>query len=106
MDTKTQKLMTIHRALHPRSCTDRLYLKRKDGGRGLLEIEECNDSEIRALSQYARESDDTWMTLVSGNLKALKCTETPDSFKKRRQQERREHWEQMPLAGQFLRQTT
>ena len=39
MDQRTRKLMTIHKALHPRDDVDRLYVSRKEGGRGLTSIE-------------------------------------------------------------------
>ena len=35
MDQRTRKLMTIHKALHPRDIIDWLYVSRKEGGRGL-----------------------------------------------------------------------
>ena len=35
MDQRTRKLMTMHKALHPRDDVDRLYMSRKEGGRGL-----------------------------------------------------------------------
>ena len=35
----TRKLMTKHKALHPRDQVDRLYVLRKEGGRGLISIE-------------------------------------------------------------------
>ena len=37
-DRKTRKLFTIYGALHPTSDVDRLYLPRKEGGRGLISI--------------------------------------------------------------------
>ena len=49
IDQKTRKQMTIHKALHPRANTDRLYITRKEGGRGLLSIEDCVNIENRAL---------------------------------------------------------
>ena len=33
VDMKSRKIMTMHRALHPKSDVDRLYVKRKEGGR-------------------------------------------------------------------------
>ena len=35
MEQRTRKLMTMHKALHPRDDVDRLYVSRKQGGRGL-----------------------------------------------------------------------
>ena len=41
MERKTRKLLTIYGAFHPKSNVNRLYMKRKVGGRGLISIEEC-----------------------------------------------------------------
>ena len=35
MDQRTRKLMTMHKALHPRDKFDRLYVSRKEGGKEL-----------------------------------------------------------------------
>ena len=36
LDRKTRKLLTIHRQHHPRADVDRLYVPRKQGGRGMM----------------------------------------------------------------------
>ena len=46
MDQRTRKLMTMHKALHPRDDVDRLYVSRKEGGRGLAGIEDSVDASI------------------------------------------------------------
>ena len=40
MDQSTRKLVTMNKALHPRDDVDRLYVSRKEGGRGLANIED------------------------------------------------------------------
>ena len=40
MDWRTRKLMTIHRALNPKIDIARIYLSRKEGGRGLISAED------------------------------------------------------------------
>ena len=40
MNQRTRKLTTIHKALHPRDDVDRLYISRKEGGRGIACIED------------------------------------------------------------------
>ena len=47
MDQWTRKLMTMHKALHPRDDVDRLYLSRKEGGRGLASTEYSVDASIQ-----------------------------------------------------------
>ena len=49
IDRKTRKLFTIYGALHPKSDVDRLYIPRKEGGRGLTSIEDCFELAIRGL---------------------------------------------------------
>ena len=46
MDQRTRKLMTMHKALHPRDDIDRLYVSKKEWGRGLASIEDNIDALI------------------------------------------------------------
>ena len=46
IDRKTRKLFTMYRALHPKSDVDRLYIPKKEGGRGLISIEDCVELAI------------------------------------------------------------
>ena len=39
--------MTMHNALHPRDDVDRLYVSRKEGGKGLTSIENSVDASIQ-----------------------------------------------------------
>ena len=39
LDQKTRKLLTIHGQQHPKTDVDRLYVPRKQGGRGLMQLE-------------------------------------------------------------------
>ena len=41
MYRKSRKIKTMYGALHPKSDVERLYLKRKEGGRGLISLESC-----------------------------------------------------------------
>ena len=41
VDNKSRKTMTMYGALHPKSDVDRLYIKRKEGGKGLMSVESC-----------------------------------------------------------------
>ena len=57
MDRSTRKVMNMYRALHPRDSVARLYLPRKEGGRGLLSIEDSVDLAILGLENYVQQSD-------------------------------------------------
>ena len=40
MDRKKRKLLTIYRSLHPQADVGKLYVKRSQGGRGLISVED------------------------------------------------------------------
>ena len=52
IDRKTRKLFTIYGVLHPKLDVDRLYMPRKEGGRGLISIQDCVELAIRGLEVY------------------------------------------------------
>ena len=57
MDWKTRNRMTLNRCLHSRSsATSRLHMKQKEGGRGLISVEDCITTERRGLYDYLKES--------------------------------------------------
>jgi len=39
LDRKKRKILTIHGQHHPNADVDRLYVPRKQGGRGLMQLE-------------------------------------------------------------------
>ena len=43
-DQKTRKLMRIHKVLYPRDYIDSVYVSRKEGERGLANIEDSVDA--------------------------------------------------------------
>ena len=55
MDVKTRKLLTLHGALHPKSSSCRLYVCRKDGGRGLQSVEGTIKDEEAKMRSYCLE---------------------------------------------------
>ena len=60
MDIKTRKTMTMHGVFHIKGDVDRLYLKRKDGGRGLISVTDCVRMEEENLVKYVATSQE-WM---------------------------------------------
>ena len=44
--------MTMHKASHPRDDIDRLYVSRKEGGRGLASTENNTEASIQRLKDY------------------------------------------------------
>ena len=55
MDQRIRKLMTMHKALHPRDDVDRLYVPRKERGRGFASIEDSVDAKTRRKTHYSHQ---------------------------------------------------
>jgi hypothetical protein len=49
LDRKTRKLLTIHGQPHPKADVDRLIVPRKQGGRGLMQLDAAHAVEITKL---------------------------------------------------------
>ena len=56
--------MTMHKALHPGDNIDRLYVCRKDGGRGLTSIEDSFDASIQWLKDYTEKHEQGLITAI------------------------------------------
>ena len=49
--------MTMHKALHPRDDNDRVYVSRKEGGRGFASIEDSVGASIQRLWDYIEKHE-------------------------------------------------
>ena len=57
VERRSRKTMTMFVALHLKSDVDRLYIKRKVGGRGLMSVERCVREEENSFSFYVNNSE-------------------------------------------------
>ena len=101
LNRKTRSLLTKYR-YHPQSSLERLYLPRKLGGRGLLDLENLCFKQIYNLRKYFQESPEPIHQVIvkldkytplklSDNMK-LNIISTSD---------RQNRWLEKPLHGQF-----
>ena len=102
LDRRTRKLTTMHKALHPNSNVDRLYVPRKEGRRGLISVADVTKTAILGLQTYIQESEEK---LISATRKLEQVSESAKEFKSRRAKECRLNWIDKAMHGQFLRQT-
>ena len=105
MDCKTRKTMTMHGAFHRKSDVDRLYLKRKDGGRGLISVVDCVRMEEENLLKYTTESSE-WMLQQVVQHRVVTGTVQAVEYKKRVERQRKERLMAKPLHGRFFRGTS
>ena len=105
MDRTTRKTLTMYGAFHSKSDIDRLYLKRKHGGRGLISIELCVRLQENNLGLYVRGSNEILLKGVKkvGIVKTENLMEKEDS-KKNSQNEFKNKQHEKRMYGQFVRE--
>ena len=87
--------MTMHKALHPRDDVDRLYVSRKEGGRGLDSIEDTVDASIQRLEDYIEKHE-------RGLIKTIR-NDMDNTIDERMTTTRKQKWEGKQLYGHFKR---
>ena len=93
----------MYGGLHPKSDADRLYIPRKDGGRGLVAIEDCVELEIRRLQAYVYGSEERLIRAAWGD--KLDGLEASSVLKTTKKEKRLQDWGQKFLRDQYLRKT-
>ena len=81
----------MYGALHPKSDVDRLYIPRKEGGRGLISIEDCIELAIRGLEVYVHVSEERLIQAVRGD--KIDGLEAASALKRLKKEKRLEDWE-------------
>ena len=57
IDTKTCKRLNMHMMLHPKGDLERLYIPRKDGGRGLIDVETASKTATIGFDHYLKHKE-------------------------------------------------
>ena len=88
--------MIMHKALHPRDDVERLYVSRKEGGRGLASIENSvDDASIQLLENYIEKHEGGLVTAIRNN--------NDNTIDNRMTNTRKQKWEERLLHGRFKR---
>ena len=95
----------MYGGLHPNNDVDRLYVKRKEGGRGLISVEQCIREEENSLGFYVANSEENLIRGVSA-AETINTRETITSveFKKEKAKELKEKWSEKRMHRQFIRE--
>ena len=93
MNKRTRKLMTLHKALHPRDDVDRLYVSRNGWGRELASIEDSVDASIQWLEEYIEKHEGGLITAIRND--------TDNMMANRIKITRKQNWEGKQLYGRF-----
>lgn len=62
LDRLVRRMFTKFRILHPNSAVERLYISRRQGGRGLLNIKRLCQNQINNMKKYFLENSDTFIS--------------------------------------------
>ena len=85
----------MHKALHPRDDLGRLYVSRKEGGRGLASIEDNVNASIRRLEDYIEKHEGGLITTIRND--------TDNTMDNRMTITRKQKWEGKQLYRRFKR---
>ena len=64
LNTKTRKLLTIHKIFYKNQCIPRLNLPRREGGGGLIELNQMHKTTCVGIAEYMKSSTDYWKRFV------------------------------------------
>ena len=92
MDQRTRKLMIMHKALHPREVVERLYVSRKEEGRGLASFEDSVDA-LKRLEDYIEKHKVGLITAIKND--------TDNTMHNRMTITRKQKLEEKQLYGHF-----
>ena len=92
LDTKSRKTIMKYEGLYPKSDVERLYVKRKEVGRGFISLEQCIREEESSLRFYVANSEENLIKWVS-EAETINMRETIASvkFKKQKAKELKEN---------------
>ena len=85
----------MHKTLHSRDDVDRLYVPRKEGGRGLASIEDSVDASIHRLKDYIEKHKGRLIKAIRNN--------TGNTIDNRMTKTRKQKWQEKQLHGRFKR---
>jgi hypothetical protein len=81
LDRKTRKLLAIHIAFDLNGVVHRLYIQRKEDGKGLLQVEQVVREEECTLSEYMKAANDDELIQITLKEYILQTRETKSNYR-------------------------
>ena len=88
IDRRTRKLLIMHKTHHANDDVQRLHIKRKEGGRRLISIEEGVEDAIARTQHYAQNSQERLIFAAWRSSGEQEIKEPPKITKQKRQTKR------------------
>lgn len=103
VDRNIRSLLTKHGILHPNSAVERLYLPRKEGGRGMTSLEEVSLKEKEKMNSFFANSNLPVHRWVAAFRRGSTATETEGAEEPARDclETFRQTWQAKALHGRF-----
>jgi Mg2+ and Co2+ transporter CorA len=73
IDRKTRNMLTMYKIHNPKADVERLYVKRKEGRRGLVQVEAAYETETINIAEYLNKVQRRPVTSLSTLLKTMKA---------------------------------
>ena len=103
IDRKTRKMFTIYHSMHPQGDLDRLYWKRKEGGRGLLSVLDVFKIEENSMGFYIKDKEEK--LLAEGFREGLfDDSEDPKKMKDEVVKKHKAAFEEKTLHSKFIKE--
>ena len=83
--------MSMHKAFNLRDNVDRLYVSKREGGIGLVSIENSVDASIKRLEDYIERHEEGLITAIKNN--------TDNTMDNRMTLTRKQNWEENNSMG-------
>ena len=99
IDIRTRKIMTMAGMFHQKGDVDCLYLMRKDGGRGMISVEDCVRMEEKNLARYKMRGKERLFGVFSEGMEVEECGK---EYKKRVMVETKEKLKEKQVHGKIL----
>ena len=104
LDVKTRKILTMFNIFHKKGSVLRLYLKRSQGGRGLISVEDCVNIEALNLDRYMVKSEEKLLSAAQIVLEANEEGESGVEYKDRVKLERIKDLQGKEMHGKWFRE--
>ncbi|XP_044762031.1 uncharacterized protein LOC123319227 [Coccinella septempunctata] len=104
LDRKIRAILTRNGMLHPNSAIERLYLPRKEGGRGLGSLEDIYLKEEKKMREYFRNGYSPiqqWVAAQRFPSTPLEEAGTQEPATEEPSERRKQSWQAKPLHGRF-----
>ena len=102
LDRTIRKSMCKKMFIMGKSDADRLYVKRSEGGRGLISVSEAVQYQKKSLVEYCHKSNNIILYTITKNYK--KEDLTSKEYKILMNEKHKEQWNRKELHGQYIKE--